>query len=66
MKNLKKWLIKKKISQEDFADMIGTSFKTVNFVLNGKQVDMKVTTLLKIKKVTGLNTDDLINDLIKG
>ena len=63
MKKLKKWLKENDITQQDFADMLGVTFKTVNIILNGHQKAVMSDTLEKMHLISGIPYDVLIDDL---
>jgi len=58
---LRSWLNRNNSSQESLARSVGVSYNHINSLVNGKNTDIKVSTLVSLHRCTGIPYEDLVN-----
>lgn len=62
---LKGWMVERGVTLDELSQKLGVSVSYLSNVVNGKKALIKLDLFWKIKKETGLNTDELLEDFIR-
>ena len=62
---LREWLIENRISQLSLSKAIGCTPAMLNYIVNGKNSNVKIDLLRRISRTTGIGESDLISDFLE-
>jgi len=63
-KLIENYLVKKNLTQRQFAKEVGCSTAFINSILNGKNTDIKISLVRKLAKQTKIAESKLIDELL--
>ena len=61
---LRDWLEANNMSQGKLAAMVGCTSVMLNYLIRGRNLDVKISLLRKLHEATGIPESDLITDLL--
>lgn len=62
--SLRKWIKKKGMTQSEFATTVGCSDTMANYLLRGRNTDVRISMIRKLHLATGIPMGRLINELL--
>ncbi len=61
---LRRWLNETGVTQDELARRAGCTVTMVNYLVNGKKTDVRISLAKRLSDATGIPVGDLINDLL--
>ena len=62
---LRRWLNETGVTQDELARRAGCTVTMVNYLVNGKKTDVRISLLRRLAEATGLPAAELVDDLLK-